>query len=512
MKPKNKGGTALLSRNPWSLTAGLILATAAVLTAAHWPVFPYFLDSYYHLAVIRGFAQAGGPVLHAFWEAAPQGRPHLYPPLFHLIFFHGTLTGMPFIQLARFWTWVSFPLLLAAAWMALIRVTSPRLTCLGVITLATPYSFFLGTINHLPATLALIAGVGMMVALHRKRWLSGGLFLAAAFWLHAGLPWLLALSLLLFSLVEPEYRKSCWAILGVGLAAASPWLLHLWNHHSLLQIQPRGEEQMLETPLPLLLLGLWGLLIAWRRKGMLRYLAVMAVAFSVMFFSGYRSRFLATQGLFPWLLLAAVALDRLIERIRQPWAGLLLLAGLALLSPSLHFSPGQTTAPHVAWADTTLSTLSGFSPPTVRGTGLPVYNEKFMEELAEAVRAHTEPDELIYSNVNYLAGMMTAFTGRAATNQMLREMADRPAGEQIPQARLILWIKELSGKRSLMMEEAVVEHHLRPLAETQIAYLFLNLHPRGRRHVTPAVFPWWAASCAILLAAVAAAWDLSRPS
>ena len=502
----------MLSRNPWDLTAGLILAAAAVLTAAHWPVFPYFLDSYYHLAVIRGFSQAGGPVLHAFWEAAPQGRPHLYPPLFHLIFFHGTLAGMPFIQLARFWTWVSFPLLLAAAWMMLIRTTSSRLACLALITLATPYSFFLGTINHLPATLALVAGLGMMLALSRKRWLAGGLFLAAAFWLHAGLPWLLAFSVLLFGLVEREYRKSCFLILGVGLLASSPWLLHLWNHRSLLQIQPRGEERMLEAPVPLLLLGLWGLVIAWRKRGIFRHLAVMAVVFSVMFFAGYRSRFLATQGLFPWLLLAAVALDWLIERIHRPWGCGLLLAGLALLSPSLHFSPGQTAAPHVAWADTTLSTLSGGVQPTPRGTDSPVYNKKFMEELADTVRAHTKPDELIYSNMNYLAGMMTALTGRAATNQMLREMADHPTGEQIPQARLILWVKELSGERSPKMDEAVAQHHLRPLGETGIAYTFLNLHPKGRRHVTPAVFPWWAASGAILLAAAVAAWDLSRPS
>ncbi len=492
------------SRNPWSLAAALILLAAAILTASHWPVFPYFLDSYYHLAVIRGFQQAGGPVLHAFWEAAPQGRPHLYPPLFHLISFHGTLAGVPFIQLARFWTWASFPLLLAVTWAVLIRVSSPRLACLALITLATPYSFFLGTINHAPATLALVAGLGMMLALHRKRWLAGGLFLAAAFWLHAGLPWLLALSVLLFGGVDREYRKSCLNILAVALIAAGPWLLHLWNHHSMFQLQPRGEERMLEAPVPLLLLGLWGWVVAWRRKGMLRYLAVMAAAFLAMALAGYRSRFLATQGLFPWLLLAAVALDGL----RGKWA-IKLLLGLLLLSPSLHFFDGRTT---VAWVDTTFPTLSGLVPARPRGTGNTVYNEKFMGELSEAVRTHTQPDDLIYSNLNYLAGMMTAFTGRAATNRMLREMADRPAREQIPQARLVIWVKELSGERSRKMEEAVVEHHLRPLAETEIAYLFLNLRPMGRRHVAPAIFPWWVASCLILLAAAVAAWDLSRPS
>ena len=502
MKPALK-----FSRNPWALAAGLLLFSAATLTAAYWPVFPYFLDSYYHLAVIQGFQQAGGPVLHAFWEAAPAGRPHLYPPLFHLIFLHGSLLGIQPIVLARFWSWISFPLLLAAAWAVLSRVTTLRLACLALIALATPYSFFLGSINYLPATLALVAGLAMTLALHRKRWFAGGLFLAAAFWLHAGIPWLFALTLLLFSLVEPEYRKSCWRILLTGLIAASPWLIHLARHSSLIQIQSRGEDRMLEAPVPLLALGLWGLAIAWRRKGITRFLAVMAIGFLPMVMAGYRFRFLATQGLFPWLLLAAVALDWIVERIRRPWAAGLLLAGLLLISPSLHCSSGRSA---LAWGDTTLSGLSGLVPPLPRGTGNPVYNQKFMGELTEVVRRHTEPDELICSNVDYLAGMMTAFTGRATTNQMLREMADRPLREQIPQARLIIWLKDLSGQRSREMEEAVVEHHLRPLAETEIAYLFLNLRPEGHRQRVPAVVPWWAASLGILLAAVAAAWDLSR--
>jgi len=264
---------------------------------------------------------------------------------------------------------------------------------------------------------------------------------------------------------------------------------------------------MLEAPVPLLALGLWGLVIAWRRKGIYRLFAVMAIGFLPMALAGYRFRFLATQGLFPWLLLAAVALDWIVEKIRKPWAVVPLLAGLLLVSPSLHFSAGQTA---LSWGDTTLSGLSGLVPPRPRGTGNPIYNEKFMGELIEAVRSHTEPEELICSNMNYLAGMMTAFTGRATTNQMLRETADRPLREQIPQARLIIWLKDLSGQRSREMEQAVVEHHLRPLAETEIAYLFLNLRPTGHRQMAHAVVPGWVASLGILLAAVAAAWDLSR--
>lgn len=493
----------------WTLLAWLIVAAAAILTASSWPGLPYFLDSFYHLSVIRGFQQAGGPVLHAFWEAAPQGRPHLYPPLFHLLFLPASWTGIPFIQLARFWSWLSFPLLLLSVWLVFLRLFPRRLACLALAALATPYSFFLGTINYLPATCVLIASMVLLLAVSRSRWLAGGIALAAAFWLHAGLPWLLALSLLLFGLIEPSYRKTCWAALALGLALASPWFLHTVRYLSLFRPQPRGEDQMLEAPLPWLLLGIWGFLIAWRKGGIYRFLPVMAVSFIGMAFAGYKFRFLATQGLFPWLLLAGVALDRLAERIRPAWAAGLLLAGLALLSPSLHFSSGRAVA---AWGDTALTGLSGLAPLHPRGTGQQTYFDKFMNPLTAEILRLTGPGDLIYSNVNYLSGMLTAATGRACTNQMLREMEDRPDSEKIPPARLIVWLKDLPGKSGEEREKTVAKYGLEPAGETEIAYLFLNPRPEGRRRPVPAVLPWWAASFGILLAAAVAARDLSRPS
>ena len=67
--------TSFEAHRRWTLLSLLIILGAAILSTAQWPAYPYFLDANYHLAVIRGFREAGGPVLHAFWEAAPEGRP-----------------------------------------------------------------------------------------------------------------------------------------------------------------------------------------------------------------------------------------------------------------------------------------------------------------------------------------------------------------------------------------------------------------------------------------------------
>lgn len=492
----------------WSVAAGLILFAVALLSACHWPVYPYFLDSYYHLSVIQGFIDAGGPVTHAFWEAAPAGRPHLYPPLFHLLFLPIRLMGVGPIPLARFWTWASFPLLLGVAWRVTRRLGTNRRAALTVFLLAAPYSFFLGSINFVPATLVLIAALGIALALERSRWLAAGLFLGLAFWTHAGLPWLLALSILIFGLISRPHRKSAFLALGIGLLAASPWLIQQARHLALLQLQPRGEDHQLETPLLAVALGLWGIRPAWKEGGLSRFWIALGLGFLPMML-GYRARFLSTQGLFPFLMLGGIALDHLAERIRLRGALPVLLALILLGSPSLHFSPQGR---QVAWGDTPLGILSGIVPPIPRGTAAPLYHSKFMGELAAAARAHTQPDELIFCNIHYLGGMLSVLSGRATTNQMLREMADRPLEDQIRPARLIVWVKDPAGRfQPTGGEAAAFQFHLRPLGETKLAALYYNPYADGRRRTARAVIPWWLALGIMGLAAGLAFRDLARP-
>jgi hypothetical protein len=165
----------------WTLLSGLILLVITVLPLARWPAYPPFLDSYYHLSVLQGFRDAGGPTLHAFWETAPEGRAHLYPPLFHLLYLPIHLLGLPLINLARLWCTLSMPILAWTAWRVFSLTVSARLCALILLSLITPFSFFLSTLNHPPATLALTAGLGILLAVVKNRWLAGGGLLALAF-------------------------------------------------------------------------------------------------------------------------------------------------------------------------------------------------------------------------------------------------------------------------------------------------------------------------------------------
>ncbi len=495
-------------RNRWALTAGLVILAVVILAGTQWPGYPYFLDSYYHLSVIQGFRTAGGPTLHAFWESAPEGRPHLYPPLFHLIGLPAVLLGIPPLVLARIWSWAALPLLLIVAWVVLRRLFNDRTACLTVVVLATPFSFFLSSVNYLPATLVLTCSLGILLALSKARWLAGGLLLGLAFWLHAGFPWLLLLALALFGVIAPAYRWTVWKTMGLGILIAAPWTIHMAKHLSLFRVQPRGEEQFLETPILLLLLGVVGLKVCWNRGGIHRFFVALALGFLPMLVS-YRFRFFAAQGLFPLLLLAGQALDRLAGKIRPAGLAGLGLTGLALVSPTLYHSP-KDPGIHWAWADSTLPILAGRPQPVARGTANPLFHAKFMEPLALGVRAHTRPEDLIWCRFPYFGGMLSVLTERATTNGMLREFQERSREAQIRLARMIVWLKDPVAKVPREMEQTALQYHLQPLGETEIAYLYLNPHPTGKRKVTPAVLPWWVASGLMGLAVAAAVWDLKR--
>ena len=512
----------------WNLAAGLILFAVTVLALAQWPAYPYFLDSAYHLAVIRGFREAGGPVLHAFWEAAPEGHPHLYPPLFHLLWAPASTLNIPPMVMARLWSFAAFPLLLLAAWIVLSRVFTARTACLTLIALATPYSFFLAAVNYLPATLVLAATLGILLALHEKRWLAGGLLLALSFWTHASFPWLITLALILFGWFEPSFRKTAWAIVCVGIAGGSPWIFHLLRHFSELHLHPRGEERFFETSPFLLALGLIGLKLAWSRGGLYRFLVALAVGFLPML-AGWRFRYFSSQGLFAWLLLSGIALEWLVEKIRRPWLRLkevprgfpsvtaplviseswaigLLLGGLLLGAPGVHWStsdhPLGHRGLHWAWADTTFAMLAGRPAVIPRATAQPVFRERFLKELVETVQARTNPNDLITSNYDYVALMLGARTGRAVTN----------LGSQDPvaPARLVVWVKDPSGQPSENLKEIASKYSLRFIQETEIALVYQNPKAQGQKKIRPAAVPGWVGFGLIGLAFGAVVWDFRR--
>src|SRR3989338_2092984 len=86
---------------PWNLYSAVIIAIYAMLQVIRWPILPQFMDIYYHFLTAWGFNQANGYSGWDFWQYAPVGRTHIYPPFFHIILAFIMKAGISMTVLAK---------------------------------------------------------------------------------------------------------------------------------------------------------------------------------------------------------------------------------------------------------------------------------------------------------------------------------------------------------------------------------------------------------------------------
>src|SRR3990167_1371545 len=86
----------------WDFYSKLMILSYCLLQFIRWPLLPQFMDIYYHLLTAWGFIQAGGYSGWDFWQYAPAGRIHIYPPLLHIVLAFFIKSGISKIILVKF--------------------------------------------------------------------------------------------------------------------------------------------------------------------------------------------------------------------------------------------------------------------------------------------------------------------------------------------------------------------------------------------------------------------------
>lgn len=321
----------------FTLAAVGLLIVAALATAASWHLYPMFIDTYYHMAVIEGFSQAGGISTWAFWEMAPAGRVHIYPPSLHVIGYFFELLG---VSPGTFMTFVSgtcYALCLLTTWLWLRRILGERSAFFALVFLSGPSAFV-----WTQATFQAVAGVLVLaplalLALETEHFLACGVLNFVASTMHPmGL--FLPPALVLNTLLR---RKKILA----GLLAASvpvvlygPWLAHIWANRAFLPENRTGGEISLGgvgggANLGLFLAGAALLAIPSliARRGPALGLIGPLLGFAVVFPMGFGSRFLSFNIHWPLAGLAGYGMGELVR-----WMG----GGFACPWWERHFGTG----------------------------------------------------------------------------------------------------------------------------------------------------------------------------
>ncbi|MHC5053804.1 MAG: hypothetical protein ACYTKD_03690, partial [Planctomycetota bacterium] len=317
----------------------LSVALLAILTLASLvrfrDLYPLFIDVNYHMGAIEGMRQAGGLVLWDFWELAPAGRAHVYPPALHVAGRLACLAGFSPWGFVTFVSWTMWPLSLVVTWLLARRLTGERGALLAVAFLAGPYQWFFCQAALTANAVALVLALAAILSYLNGRYLAAGVaaFLAAA--THgAGLVGVA--TIVVASIPHPRLlvRRALPILAGV-LGAYAPWLLHMAKHTATTEARFEGLLNLdrFRLDFVLLPLALAGAVLLVRRAVRLRRagdrdgavraaaLPAFLVPFAVMFPWGYAHRFWTSNCLLPYSLLAAaaaaMALEWLGERARD---------------------------------------------------------------------------------------------------------------------------------------------------------------------------------------------------
>jgi len=393
----------------WSLA--VIAVVFLILVARLDALKPSMSDTWYHLGVAKALVQSHGIPGWDWWNYAPVGRPHLYPPLLHLLIaFVSKFTGN--VVLAGQVCAATFlPVAMLTIWYATRRLVDSRVALLALVVVLGDLFHFVVMEAYIASCLINILMPVLWVSfLARRPWWSI-LLMTLMYYSHLGFPHCVALGLLLFGLKYREYLRLALKVVGISLLFFTPWLAHVLGWLDWLAVLkeggiPGGLLQkffaMQAFNFVLLGLGLWGAFAAPRQDLGRRLPAFMLLGFLPILFS-YGGRY-QMHTMPAWALLAASVMRPLLPAAipLRRLVGILLLPLLPLPSVGVFhgIAPLPITAAHM------LGLLA------VKGTsalGEGQKSERYREDcdrLATWLAEHTRPDEVIHVNKEWVADMV----------------------------------------------------------------------------------------------------------
>ncbi|MCM8763145.1 MAG: hypothetical protein NC829_02080 [Candidatus Omnitrophica bacterium] len=479
----------------WDFYSYVILALFTFLQLLHWKLFPKFLDIYYHLSVMSGFADAGGYVTRAFWEYAPVGRPHLYPPLLHILMLFLYKLGLTKLFIARFFSCLIYPLTLSVSWWVTKKIFSPRLAFFVLLVSSTSFGFYISTINLIPFCLCLIFGLLVFLCIEKQRIITATLIMGLGFYTHTQAAGLILLSIILYGILNRIRFNSCVKTAAGALFIASPILFHQLYNWRYFQFVFVMENRNLDINLAIYFLAILGIFLATRYKRAYFIFLCIFMGMLPLCFS-HPARYFSGIGLMGLIFLAGLGLDYLFNKISagpRIFKKFLILSGIVLFfyicSPTLYIE----AAKKIRWGlfDTTLANALKGAERKFRSTELSIYYPQYEDKVIKVVEEDTDKDEIICSDLAYFAGLLSVFTGRATSTAMLSEVRPYADFDRIAVSKIIILFKEIDDKLAAPLKNIIERYDLTLIKETEIAYIYLNPQAKAKRIVPRSILPVW---------------------
>jgi len=432
-----------------------------------------------------GFNEAGGFVTESFWEYAPIGRAHLYPPLFHFLMLIFYKLGASILFISRFFEFIIYPVLLLVLWRTIGTLFSERLAFFVLLITSSIYPFYLSTVNLIPASIAVIFGLLAYLFIEKRRILSSSIFLSLSFYAHSGMPWFFALSLILYGIFNRERLKDVIITVCCALILAFPILMQGYNFRKYISLTGVSEYFLIELNLWVFIAAIPGVFIAFKKKKRYFIFLSLSLVGILMLLFRYRYRYLCGHGILGFIFLSALTLDGVYDRFSiylfskgqkeryLRWFIILIVIFFSIFSPTLQFKDKNF---RLASLNSTYMKVipSYYNDDFQRGNEISIYFSKFWKEITDIIKLNSQDDDIIYCNLSYVNGLISVFSNRATSTAMLREVLPFRVFDSIRFSRLIIWVKNSEDIFEKDLSMAIDKHNLKKISETEIAYIYKN--------------------------------------
>lgn len=216
-----------------------------------WKFYPTELDTPYHLLIAKMFWQKGGI---SFWDSlsfAPFGRPHLYPPLLHLLlWFLKSLTSLSFLDTGRVFVLAQTMGTLFCVWFFCRRLFGEASAFFSLLLFASNTQMWWWQTSVSPAAVFPLVLFPSLWFFYKKKYIFCMIFLSASFYLHWGLALILCSIILVASCADKAWRslymKRAFLVALGSFLTFGPWLVHLLRWRGYLAAQgTAGDNDIL---------------------------------------------------------------------------------------------------------------------------------------------------------------------------------------------------------------------------------------------------------------------------
>ncbi len=491
-------------RSYWDLYSYLIFAVVVILQLSNWHKLPLFLDCYYHLSVMRGFADAGGWVGVSFWDYAPFGRPHLYPPLFHILELIVFKCGASPILVAKIFDLSIYPLFLLCLWFVIRSIYSKETAFFSLLLSISSYPLYLSIVNNIPFTIAFIFGFLSFYFIKKQKILSAVLALALSLYTHSLMSSLMALSLMFYGFFLSDDRKTCLWVIFWAILAASPLIFHQLKYMAFIHPLRMMEFYYAQINPFFYILAVFGLVLALKKRGEHLFFVALSIVMLGLLFTN-RDRFFSGHGLIPIIFLAALFLEHFWKKIsvKQNRRGLFFFWATVIfvffvLTPIVIISPLKKYP--VFLCSSWIVPASDSTGGIYAEKGGTFYYPRLIDEAVRIVEQNSSQDDILFSNYNYGGGIISALAHRATSGAMLLEVLPFRDLGTVKAARFVLWFKDPGGIFPPGLSDAIGHFFLKKVAETELVYLYVNEGSTFKKKVVRARVPFGV--CVLILAGI----------